>query len=405
MATGNYAVTGSDAANNPRFASGADDASVSEREQLANFISMITRDETPFMSSIGKTKAMGVYHEWQTDELVAPRNSRVVQGADFAAVRPDGDGGGDNAFSDNFADPGRTRLGNYTQINAKTVAVSNTKRAVDQAGLSDEYAYQLKKRGTEMRRDIEQDLIHSINTASGGSGSAAGTFGGVAAWINDERTVRFSSSLNSTNLAKYALPGGTGTQASAADPGVGTAAFFTTEDISVTERGELELEDIDFVMQDIYEEGGKATRVMVSPMNRRVFSAKAQAAGTGTSENVRRNIDDKGKLTQAVSIYMSDFGEVMIEPNYIMGLSNTVDVPDSVASADTNTLDLANFTAWIYDPSWFKIATLRPMQEVDVGQRGDSIVGMFVEECTLEVTNPIGCGAIHGLGLVGTQAS
>ena len=229
-----------------------------------------------------------------------------------------------------------------------------------------------------------------------------GVFG--SSWINDSATVRFSSTLNSTNLAKYELPGGTGAVASAAAAGQGTTTFYTTEDIGVTERGELELEDIDFVMQDIYEEGGRATRVMVSPHNRRVFSAKAQAAGTGTSENVRRNIDEKGSLRQAVSVYMSDFGDVMIEPNYIMGLSNSVSVPDSVASADTNTVDLANFTAWIYDPSWFKIATLRPMQEVDVGQRGDSIVGMFVEECSLEVTNPLGCGAIHGIGLVGTQA-
>ena len=47
---------------------------------------------------------------------------------------------------------------------------------------------------------------------------------------------------------------------------------------------------------------------------------------------------------------------------------------------------------------WFSMATLRPMQEVDVGQKGDSTVGMFVEEVTLEVKNPIGCGAIYGIG-------
>ena len=55
----------------------------------------------------------------------------------------------------------RTRLGNYTQINGKTISVSGTRRAIDQAGVADEYAYQLKKRGTEMRRDVERDLIHT----------------------------------------------------------------------------------------------------------------------------------------------------------------------------------------------------------------------------------------------------
>lgn len=34
-----------------------------EKEDLANFISMISRDETPFISSIGKTKATAVLHE------------------------------------------------------------------------------------------------------------------------------------------------------------------------------------------------------------------------------------------------------------------------------------------------------------------------------------------------------
>jgi len=51
----------------------------------------------------------------------------------------------------------------------------------------------------------------------------------------------------------------------------------------------------------------------------------------------------------------------------------------------------------LYDPMWFSIATLRPLQEVDVGQRGDSTIGMMVEEMTLEVKNPQGCSAIYGL--------
>jgi hypothetical protein len=46
----------------------------------------------------------------------------------------------------------------------------------------------------------------------------------------------------------------------------------------------------------------------------------------------------------------------------------------------------------------FKIATLRPLQETEVGQQGDSTVGQIVEECTLAVMNPKGCGLIVGLG-------
>ena len=349
---------------------------------------MITRDETPFMSSIGKTKATGVYHEWQTDELAAPGNSRVSQGADFSAVTPDGrtTAGGDHGSGGGVAltaaDRNRSRLGNYTQINAKTVAVSGTKRAVDQAGVADEYAYQLKKRGTEMRRDIESDLIHSLNIAVPGAAGTAGTMAGVFSWA--ENVINVASTDGSNTAARFSTAGVT-----AAENGTGLGNFSTES--TAANVGELELTHIDQIMQTIYEAGGKATKVMLSPKNRRTFSAKAQAAGS----NVRRNIDEAGSLRQAVDIYMSDFGDIMVEPNYIMGLAKNV---TGTLGTSADAVAFADAMALVYDPMWFKVATLRPMQEVDVGQNGDSTVGMFVEECTLECTNPKAWGVIANIG-------
>ena len=114
---------------------------------------------------------------------------------------------------------------------------------------------------------------------------------------------------------------------------------------------------------------------------------------------VRRNMDADGKLRQSVDVYMSDFGDLMVVPNYIMGLTNAVQLTNSAGSPGNlaATTDMANKSALIYDPMWFSTAYLRPLQEVDVGQKGDSTVGMMVEECTLEVRNPKGCGAIYGL--------
>ena len=157
--------------------SGVRGRDVSQREDLANFISMLTRDETPFMSSIGKTKATAIYHEWQTDQLNSPGNSRIGEGTDYRIPTTGFRGGGTEATNGGLSQtfgadstfaitgPQRSRLGNYTQINGKTIAVSGTRRAIDQAGVADEYAYQLKKRGTELRRDVEFDLIHSFNVS------------------------------------------------------------------------------------------------------------------------------------------------------------------------------------------------------------------------------------------------
>ena len=329
---------------------------LSEKEDLANFISMISREETPFLSSIGKAKSKAVYHEWQTDELTAPGSGATAEGASFATVAAAQVGGAD-----------RTRLGNYTQINSKTVEVSGSKRAVDQAGVADEYAYQLKKRGTELRRDIEHDAVHSFHSANG---SGTRTMGGYQAYCND------ASLVVDAGTASYVAPGTTG---------VGTAGVIA-RGVADASLADIELSQVDDVMQAIYENGGKATTLMTSPLNKRTLSTKAH----GTGQNTVRNLDDSGKIRQSIEMFDSDFGEIRIVPNYIMGLAH-----NTTGDATTNS---ANFSALVYDPAAFKIATLRPLQETEVGQQGDSTIGQIVEECTLEVRNPKGCGMIVGLG-------
>ena len=341
-------------------ASGTSDAMVSQREDLSNFISMITRDETPFLASIGKSKATAIRHEWQTDALAAPADSRIAEGVDYADA---GTSASSNEFPAGFTTVGghRTRLSNVCQINGKTITVSGTRRAIDQAGVADEYAYQLKKRGTEMRRDVESDLVNTANVAV--TGTNIRSMGTLRSWLSAG-----ASTVQRNGVA--AVAGGDQGEGSTVPAGSNLEhAGSSVTDVS------LSLADIDAVMQSIYEEGGDASRVMLSPKLRRDFS-DLMVSDTG----VRRNMDADGKLRQSVDVYMSDFGDLMVVPNYIMGLGT-----------------LANEAAFIYDPQWWAIATLRPMQEVEVGQKGDSTVGMFVEECTLECKNPLGSGAIYGL--------
>ena len=367
-------------------------ANVSQREDLANFITMITRDETPFTSDIGKSSASAIYHEWQTDTLEAPGDSRIPEGQDFIAPAAGG-GTGTPTVGNKFAESGpqRTRLGNYTQINGKTIAVSGTRRAVDQAGIADEYAYQLKKRGTELRRDVEFDMIHGYNVSAaiGAKNGDARSAGGYQSFINSTSTCVYVGEFTQPSTGTGSLVDNQGT----AIP----RATIAPSSSAAPARGSLALTDIDSVMQKIYEQGGKASKIMVSPKIRRDFS-DLMVSDTG----VVRNIDAGGQLRQSVDVYMSDFGEVMVVPNYIMGLANSIDNMlghnhASTKFTSTGKPDMANFSALIYDPMWFATAYLRPLQEVDVGQQGDSTKGMMVEECTLEVRNPLGCGAIYGL--------
>jgi len=367
----------------------ASDANVSQREDLANFITMITRDETPFMSSIGKAKATAIYHEWQTDTLEAPGSSRIAEGTDYLEPAAGGNTASP-AVGNKFAEsgPNRTRLGNYTQINGKTIAVSGTRRAVDQAGVADEYAYQLKKRGTELRRDVEHDMVHSMNVSAAiaAQGNTARSAGSYQSFINSATTVDY--------VGEFQAPSDATTGAGNDAEGTAIPRSSIAGSTTAPDRDPLALTNIDSVMQKIYEQGGKATKIMLSPKLRRDFS-DLMVGDTG----VQRNIDASGKLRQSVDVYMSDFGDIMVVPNYIMGLSNNFAFTgdNNVAHSGNGVTDLANFSALIYDPMWFAMATLRPLAEVDVGQKGDSTVGMMVEEGTLEVRNPLGCGAIYGL--------
>lgn len=329
-----------------------------KKEDLASFISMITRDETPFLSSIGTKKATSVYHEWQTDSLAAPVANAKAEGLDFSAA--------DTPTS-------TTRLGNYSQILIKEIKISKTLDSVSKAGRNSEFAYQMKKKGTELKRDLEHALVgtRQITDGTGTADTVADNtgrkMGGYQSWIPKENNWDASAGTP----AFQAAAGGDGKTAHTA----GTAGTHT-----------LALTDVDEVMQRVYEEGGKATVMMMSPSNKRSFSTLAQGAG-----NTRRNLDEKGSIRQSVELYESDFGVVKVVPNYIQGLANGLDISDGVGGA-TDVL--------VYDPSWWSMANLRALQTADVGQKGDSTVGMIVEETTLECRNPHGSAMISGLGVL-----
>ena len=91
---------------------------IGEREDLSDIIYSISPTDTPFMSNIGKTKATGVHHEWQTDALAAAAaNNFQIEGDEvaFNAMVP------------------TARIGNKSQISRKSVIVSGTLESVSKA--------------------------------------------------------------------------------------------------------------------------------------------------------------------------------------------------------------------------------------------------------------------------------
>ena len=246
---------------------------VGAREDLSDVIYNISPQDTPIMSSIGKTKATAVYHEWQTDSLAAATASNAaVEGADAtsATLSP------------------TTRVGNYTQIVQKTVQVSGTLEAVDKAGRKSEKAYQLAKASAELKRDMET-IITANQGQSAGDSNNARKLGSLLSWIK-------------TNTNK-----GSGTTAGV-DPvtsGVSVRTDGTTRTFT-----EAMLKN---VVAKVYTSGGTPSALFVSPGIKQDVSSFAGIAA-------QRFVTDATPTTiiSAADAYLSDFGLIQIVPNRFM---------------------------------------------------------------------------------------
>ena len=111
-------------------------SSVGLREDLENVIYDISPTETPFMSMGGRSDAIAVNHEWQTDSLAAAADNFNEEGSTLTAAEA----------------AATARVGNICQISLKTSLISGTLDAVSKAGRKQELAYQMSKRAKELKR-------------------------------------------------------------------------------------------------------------------------------------------------------------------------------------------------------------------------------------------------------------
>jgi len=248
---------------------------IGAREDLTDVIYDISPTDTPIMSSIGKTKATSVTHEWQTDSLAAATTANaLVEGA---------------SASEGTITP-TTRLANLTQIVGKTVMVSGTLLASDLAGRKSEMAYQLAKASAEIKRDIETIITANQGQAAGSSGSSARKMGSLLSYIK-------------TNTSKN------GTSVTGVDPT--TLGVSTRTDGSTRAFTETILKD---VIAKVFASGGTPSALFVSPAQKQVVSAFTGLAAQ------RYQVPTSGQATilAGADLYQSDFGVLQIVPNRFM---------------------------------------------------------------------------------------
>ena len=244
---------------------------IGQREDLTDIIYDISPTETPFMSSVGKTKATAVYHEWQTDSLAAATTANAaIEGADAtsATLAP------------------TVRLGNYTQIIQKTVQVSGTLDTVNKAGRKSEKAYQLAKASSEIKRDLETILL-SNQGRNAGTSTIARKLGSLLSWIK-------------TNSDKAS---------DGADPA--TIGVSTRTDGTVRTFTETLLKT---VVAEVFESGGSPKILMVGSAGKQKVSSFAGIA----QQRYMAPSNTPTTIIGAADVYLSDFGTMQVIPQRFM---------------------------------------------------------------------------------------
>jgi len=284
------------------------------REDLSNIITNIAPEETPYMSNIRKESISNSLFEWQTDTLATAAANKQLEGDDVTSFD---------------AVTATIRLQNYAQISRKTIVLSATEEVVNKAGRKSELAYQIAKRGAELRRDQEFTMLNGAIAAAGSTSVARGT-ASLQAFIK-------------TNVDE---------QTNGASPSYTTLPNSSRTDGNVRTFTETILKN---VIQKVWTSGGTPKILMVGPVNKQRVSGFAGIASS------RFNIDGGARpatIIGAADIYVSDFGNVTV-----------------IAQRFQRERD-----AFVIDPEYAGVVTLRPYQQVELAKTGDAEKRMLIVE-------------------------
>ena len=298
----------------------------SNRETLIDAIYNVNMMQCPFLTEICKrTTTSGTTHQWQTVTLAAPAANAAIEGDVAGSLQ--------NTVS--------LRPKNVTQISRIFFGVSGTQEAVNKAGNKSEVAKQMSYGYQRITRDMEFALTQNQAPVDPGA-------------TNTARQLRPLEGWYSTNVSRGAS-GANGTASAAATDGTQrpfTRALFET------------------VQQSIFNNAGAGTKtVMMSPAQKLVFETFDWYA------TVKRQDTSDGRLTAALEIIATSFGEVQVVLN-AFSRSRTVHILDN---------------------DMWEVPYLRELQDEDLGKDGDSNKYMILAEYTLQASNERASGVIADL--------
>lgn len=294
-------------------------------EDVEDVIFNISPEETPFLSMAKRKKATSTLHQWQTDSLASVAANRSIEGDDstYATAAP------------------TTMLSNYCQISKKTVMVSGTADAVRKYGRKEEFAYQIAKRGKELKRDIEFALITNQGS-SAGSSTVARSAAGLEAMVTN-----------------YVVGAG---NTAGTTPGYAAGLWTAPTDGTATAATEGHLVS---ALELAWADGGDPSVLMTNTtLKKRIATFGGASKFQGVQVNGSRTA--QAVVVGGVDLYISDFGEHKVMLNRYMRQNILLGI----------------------DPEYASVAFLRPIKFEERAKTGDATRGELLAEFTLVGDNP-----------------
>jgi hypothetical protein len=159
------------------------------KEDILDVVTNISPEDTPFLSMCQTAPdATSRVHQFPTDTLGARTSTVAVEGFSFSGTTL----------------VGRTRLTNYTEIRHRNVSVSDSARAMDNIGTTDEFAYQMTKATKQLAIHFENSLW---GTSTGYSGAAAtgAQCKSILPWISTNKATATATRTITTDLVNGVL--------------------------------------------------------------------------------------------------------------------------------------------------------------------------------------------------------
>jgi len=312
------------------------------REDLQEAYTMISPEETPFITAIRTEEASNTLFEWPVVELAAlDYTNREAEGEDAPSTN---------------APNNAKRLSNYTQISDKVVKVTHTSQAVDAAAANvQRLAQQVVLKLKELKRDMEGMLTDNIAAAAGSSGSARQS-AGLCAFLRTNTVFEAGGADPTLSGTTEGFPNAAAT--------VGTTPVVFAE------------ADLNTVIEEIWNEGGEPSIIMCNGGNKRRIST----AFTGNSTRYKDAVDKK--LVASIDFYDSDFGELTVVPNRFMRTANPAADDDA-------------YNVYILDPEYAAVAYLDPVQQKPLAETGHSISRLIWAEYGLQIDNEKAHGIVR----------